>query len=115
MIVQNLYHANLKIDAEGSVSLESAWELALEEPASGLEQLQAEARGWAGGIGEPFRIPAADGSYEFSETVLVTGIELKPVSLAVCRVIFSGDAAPGDMVRVRIDSVDDGELIGEQI
>mgnify|MGYP000649259462 CR=1 FL=1 len=31
------------------------------------------------------------------------------------RVIFSGDAAPGDMVRVRIDSVDDGELIGEQI
>ena len=50
MIVQNLYHANLKIDAEGSVSLESAWELALEEPASGLEQLQAEARGWAGGI-----------------------------------------------------------------
>lgn len=57
MIVQNLYHANLKIDAEGSVSLESAWELALEEPASGLEQLQAEARGWAGGIGEPFRIP----------------------------------------------------------
>lgn len=90
MIVQNLYHANLKIDAEGSVSLESAWELALEEPASGLEQLQAEARGWAGGIGEPFRIPAADGSYEFSEAVLVTGIELKPVSLAVCRVIFSG-------------------------
>ena len=90
MIVQNLYHANLKIDAEGNVSLESAWELALEEPASGLEQLQAEARGWAGGIGEPFRIPAADGSYEFSETVLVTGIELKPVSLAVCRVIFSG-------------------------
>lgn len=31
------------------------------------------------------------------------------------RVIFSGGAAPGDMVRVRIDSVDDGELIGEQI
>ena len=31
------------------------------------------------------------------------------------RVIFSGNAAPGDMVRVRIDSVDDGELIGEQI
>ena len=31
------------------------------------------------------------------------------------RVIFSGDAKPGDMVRVRIDSVDDGELIGEQI
>lgn len=31
------------------------------------------------------------------------------------RVIFSGDAAPGDMVRVRINSVDDGELIGEQI
>ena len=30
------------------------------------------------------------------------------------RVIFSGDAAPGDMVRVRITSVDDGELIGEQ-
>ena len=31
------------------------------------------------------------------------------------RVIFSGDAAPGDMVRVRITGTYDGELVGEQI
>ena len=31
------------------------------------------------------------------------------------RVIFSGSAGPGDMVRVRITGTDDGELIGEQI
>ena len=31
------------------------------------------------------------------------------------RVIFSGDAKPGDMVRVRITGTDDGELVGEQI
>ncbi len=31
------------------------------------------------------------------------------------RVIFSGTAVPGDMVRVRITSTDEGELIGEQI
>jgi tRNA A37 methylthiotransferase MiaB len=31
------------------------------------------------------------------------------------RVVFSGSAAPGDMVNVKITAVDEGELIGEQI
>ena len=31
------------------------------------------------------------------------------------RVVFSGEAAPGDMVRVLITAAEDGELIGEQI
>ena len=90
MIVQNLYHANLKIDAEGTVTLENAWQLARAEPAAGLEALLDEARAWAGKIGDPFRIPAADGSYAFSSTIRVSGIECRPVSLAVCQVVFSG-------------------------
>jgi hypothetical protein len=90
MIVQNLYHANLKIDAEGTVTLENAWQLARSEPAAELKALLDEARAWAGKIGDPFRIPAADGSYTFSSTILVSGIECRPVNLAVCQVIFSG-------------------------
>lgn len=90
MIVQNLYHANLKIDAEGTVTLENAWQLARGEPASGLESLLDEARAWAGKIGQPFRIPAADGSFEFAETLLVSAIEIKPIDLSVCQVVFSG-------------------------
>lgn len=94
MIVQNLYHANLKINAEGTVSLENAWQLARSEPAAELETLLDEVRAWAGKIGDPFRIPAADGSFEFAETLLVSGIDIKPIDLSVCRVTFSGAEFP---------------------
>jgi len=96
MIVQNLYHANLKISAEGTVTLENAWQVARSEPAAELENLLEEARAWAGKIGDPFRIPAADGSFEFAETLLVSGIEIKPVDLSVFRVTFSGTEFAAD-------------------
>lgn len=90
MIVQNLYHANLKIDAVGTVTLESAWQLARNEPAAELEALLDEARAWAGKIGDPFRVPQADGSFDLSDTVRVAGIEIRPSGLSGCRVVYSG-------------------------
>ena len=39
MIAENLYHANLKITGDGLVTLESAWNLALAEPAQTAGQL----------------------------------------------------------------------------
>ena len=90
MIAENLYHANLKITGDGLVTLESAWNLALAEPAQTAGQLLEEARTWAGAIGDPFRVPLPDGSYEFSDRLTVTAIEFKPVNAGVCRVIYSG-------------------------
>lgn len=99
MIAENLYHANLKITGDGLVSLESAWLLTLAEPAEAAGQLLAEARVWAGAVGDPFRVPLPDGSYEFSDRLTVTAIEFKPVNAQTCRVIYSGtgfEAASGE-------------------
>ncbi len=98
MIAENLYHANLKITGDGLVTLESAWLLALAEPAESAGQLLEEARAWAGAVGDPFRVPLPDGSYEFSTQLSVAAIEFKPVNAGTCRVIYSGTgfAAAGE-------------------
>ncbi len=96
MIIQNLYHANLKIDSAGVVSLESAWQLARTESAEKLETFLEEARIWGGNIGDAFRVPTADGSFESSETVIVTEISIKPVDLSGCQVIFTGMELGGE-------------------
>jgi len=90
MIVQNLYHANLKIDSEGSVTLESAWQLARADAKTELNALLNEARAWAGKIGDPFRIPAANGTFTESKSILVSEIECRPIDLTSCKVVFTG-------------------------
>ena len=90
MIAENLYHANLKITGDGLVTLESAWLVALAEPARTAGQLLEEARAWAGAVGDPFRVPLSDGSYEFSTRLTVSAIEFKPVNAMSCRVTYSG-------------------------
>lgn len=84
-------HAALRIDAAGTLSIENSWELLSDTAGTDVAALLDEARLWAGAVGDPFRLPSADGAeFTWSETVFVTAIAILPIRRGLCRVTFTG-------------------------
>ena len=72
MHVENESYADLIIE-NGRFTAESSWIFTADDPVSGNGTLLENAREWAGKIGEPLKIPTADGrrftgSKEFNVT-----------------------------------------------
>lgn len=82
-------HLAMKIGNDRRFTIESSWELR-QEPAEAPGVFAEAVRNWAGKVGDPFRIPAADGTFTWSEQWFVTEIVFAPEELASLRVTFSG-------------------------
>ncbi len=91
MKVTSYSHAVLQIDAAGFLSIQNSWDVASDTAGTGVEALLAEARLWAGAVGDPFRLPSDDGAeFTWSDSLFVTALAFQPVRRGLCRVTFTG-------------------------
>ena len=98
MKVTSYSHAVLQIDAAGFLSIQNSWDVASDTAGTGVEALLAEARLWAGAVGDPFRLPSDDGAeFTWSDSLFVTALAFQPVRRGLCRAQQHPDPPHGSL------------------
>jgi hypothetical protein len=91
MIVENELYADLVIE-KGRFTAKSSWIFTGDDSFCGDGKLLEEARKWAGNVGDPLKIPSADGRIFAESTEFpVKRISFEMIDVYRCRIRFTGE------------------------